>query len=297
MNTIFTKFLLVLFPFYMFNCIGMDGTHEEGNVSTVTGEINRIVRAQENIEKDYVKFSEITKLAIQILNNTENTKQFYWKDVYNSLFKVNKSEVPLVRAIQEMNVEEEKNLSALSDEINREDEQGFTPLKCAVCLEDEALVNILLEHGADVNQIDEQGTTLLNLAIILGSQKMVGLLIEKGAEVNLRDENATTSLMYAVNGGEIEIIKLLLPKSNVNVVDEFGSMALSLAVKRKQVDIAKLLLDAGAFVDIECFGISVLNLVEESDSDQIKQLFREYAEKGLLKKNNASLISYLCTLI
>ena len=44
-----------------------------------------------------------------------------------------------------------------------------------------AMVEVLLEHGADVNAVTEQGLTPLQLARSLGWEKVVALLLSKGA--------------------------------------------------------------------------------------------------------------------
>ena len=90
-------------------------------------------------------------------------------------------------------------LRAILKEENRLADEGFsvpTALIDAVYRKDSALVELLLDHGADVNitvpspraplcSIMEKGESALHLAVRLNSTEMSQLLIERGARMRI----------------------------------------------------------------------------------------------------------------
>ena len=75
-----------------------------------------------------------------------------------------------------------------------------------------AIVNMLLEAGADVNQQDKEGDTAISRVIInldRNYEKIVKELLEAGADVNAKNKYELTALMLASKGGHTHIVKLL----------------------------------------------------------------------------------------
>ena len=60
---------------------------------------------------------------------------------------------------------------------------------------------MLLENGADVNTKDNNGDTPLHCAVSSGKKNMVELLIAKGADVNARNKKGLTPLRAALDKG------------------------------------------------------------------------------------------------
>jgi ankyrin repeat protein len=60
-----------------------------------------------------------------------------------------------------------------------------------------AVVQILLENGADPYLIDDQGRNALILAAAFGSSEVVELLIQAGTNSSIRDNNGKVALEYA----------------------------------------------------------------------------------------------------
>ncbi|CAL9754446.1 unnamed protein product [Musa acuminata subsp. burmannicoides] len=101
-----------------------------------------------------------------------------------------------------------------SDNINEVDDcfEGFTLLHLACLTSDMAMVELLLQYGANVNSIDLKGRTPLHHCILRGKHLFAKLLLTRGADPHATDEDGKTALQYAIEAGNIkdeEIIVLL----------------------------------------------------------------------------------------
>jgi ankyrin repeat protein len=100
----------------------------------------------------------------------------YWldKDVPDAAFKaVIEDDLNILRVLIEHGVDVNRHYKALF---------GITLLHCAACLGHEAIVNVLLESGANINARDDLGTVPIQYALVSGHDDIACLLIHKGAE-------------------------------------------------------------------------------------------------------------------
>ncbi|XP_040184031.1 ankyrin repeat and BTB/POZ domain-containing protein 2 [Rana temporaria] len=117
------------------------------------------------------------------------------------------------------------------DGINTMDDQGLTPLMYACAAGDEAMVQMLIEAGADLDAAvpsssprhpsvhpDTRHWTALTFAVLHGHISVVQLLLDAGASVegsvgNSREDNyAETPLQLASAAGNYELVSLLLDR-------------------------------------------------------------------------------------
>lgn len=117
-----------------------------------------------------------------------------------------------------------------SDGINTRSEQGLSPLMFACARGDEAMVQVLLDAGADVNlevpspslrfpsiAADSRHWTALTLAVLHGHVAIAQLLLDAGAHVDgslgAGGENySETPLQLASASGDLELVSLLLER-------------------------------------------------------------------------------------
>lgn len=131
---------------------------------------------------------------------------------------------------------------------------GLTPLMVAAKRHD-ALVELLLEHGADIEGTNELYNTPLLSAIDAGNPRIASLLIEHGANVECVDPLGRTPLTFAAHKGFEDLVRLLLQKgADINARHRDHGTPLSSAVEGGHEDTVKLLVEAGADVRSVTYG-------------------------------------------
>jgi ankyrin repeat protein len=133
--------------------------------------------------------------------------------------------------------------------LNGQDDEGMTPLACAIVQEQVDVVQFLLDKGADPNIPNKNGLTPLEHAC--GRDKTNGmilakLLLAKGASVNATNvtDFTITPLDWAISADNTELVKLLLDHGAI-----IGATFLSSAAGRGDVDITEILIAHGAAVN------------------------------------------------
>jgi hypothetical protein len=135
-------------------------------------------------------------------------------------------------------------------DVNAKDNDGWTLLRWAAVEENEALVRLLLDRGADVNAKDKYGWTVLRWAAAEENEALVRLLLNRGADVNAKDNDGRTALRRAVDEGHEAMVRLLLDRgADVDAKDNDGETVLRRAAVRGHEAVMQLLLDRGADVN------------------------------------------------
>ena len=123
-----------------------------------------------------------------------------------------------------------------------------TPFQIAAHKGNEAVVRLLLYHGANVNQRSVYGSTL-DYAVAEGRETIVRLLLENGAEVTVEAPTpyyglqGLTTLVLAARAGHTGIMKLVLDKGTYPRPKESYSEAYQEAMARGHQAVADLLLE------------------------------------------------------
>ncbi|KXS22249.1 ankyrin [Gonapodya prolifera JEL478] len=121
-----------------------------------------------------------------------------------------------------------------------------TPLMIAISSRQDAIVNLLLQHGADVNLVASDGFTALLNACVSGQVSTARKLVDRGANVNIGGKGS--ALHYACVSKNTELVKLLIERgADVDTGSEFAQF--SPLHSAWTVEVAQLFLDMGLDVN------------------------------------------------
>ncbi len=143
--------------------------------------------------------------------------------------------------------------------VDARSDVGSTPLHEATCHGHAAMVELLLEKGADINAgctsrgaIEARaGNTALHDAVAGGHEEIVGLLLARGAEVGARSASGKTPLHLAAGKGRAGIVRRLLDRgADVAVFSDEGWAPLHAIAAGGDVPSAELLLRKRADVNV-----------------------------------------------
>ena len=153
----------------------------------------------------------------------------------------------LCKAVKSNNIEAAKALAKDKQKLNELDDKEIWPLFIAVSKENNAMVQLLIDAGADVDQT-VNGMSALIATVMSNKPAMTKVLIAAGANPNIQSmPQKFNAIHLAVGHGRLEVLKELL-KSDVDLEleAEQGFTALSGAAAKENKDIVRLLLGAGA---------------------------------------------------
>jgi len=123
---------------------------------------------------------------------------------------------------------------------------GKTPLMAAI--DYPAVIQLLLERGAQVNATDNDGWTALLSAAAHGRLESMQVLVRAGADVNRANTTSRyTPLMACARSGHLECARLLTASGvDLNARNAEGHTALWMAAQFEHPEVAKLLRSVGA---------------------------------------------------
>lgn len=112
-------------------------------------------------------------------------------------------------------------------DVNKVDEDGFTPLTIASVFCMPKTAELLLKAGADVNKIDKYGPPLYH-TVIDNCGILTKILIDHGADAKWVDKrNGANLLHYAsVLGADSEVYDLISAGADINGLDSDGNSPL-----------------------------------------------------------------------
>lgn len=164
--------------------------------------------------------------------------------------------------------------------VNTVNNNGCSPLHVAACYGKSAIVDWLLNHGANANCCDFSGSSALHCAAAHGHQNAVLLLMYADAKLDQRDDDGNQPLHFAAINGHVDCVKALLYfaehagiRYDVNGTNKDGDTPLHLAVKYYHKDVTEILRVYNANPSIKNkHGCSVF---EQSDSLSIVAALNE----------------------
>jgi len=164
--------------------------------------------------------------------------------------------------------------------VDSRDSDGMTPLHHAARGGNAALVNYLIENGANKESQDNYGKTPLHLAATYDRKDAVEALVNHGAELETRDAYKRTALVLCARerGGAATAKVLLDAGADVNARDKFDDTALNLAAWRGKGEFVDLLLEKGSVLPAP--GEQWGQLVSISASKGLPNLFVRLTKDG-----------------
>lgn len=165
--------------------------------------------------------------------------------------------VNLLTACRDGNIKVVERLLKRGDDVNKADcakDHYATPLHNALIHEHDAIVELLLKHGADVHRAANNGWTPLHIAASNGRAEVVEWLLNHNANLEAKDARGWTPLFVACFRGHLSVVQLLLLDKRyvvtvhpqVNWTDTHGQTPLMTACQRGHMQIVNILLKMGA---------------------------------------------------
>ncbi|MEP7307244.1 MAG: ankyrin repeat domain-containing protein [Acidobacteriota bacterium] len=138
-----------------------------------------------------------------------------------------------------------------TEDVNRRNPDGSTPLQWAVYEGDIALTRHLLRAGADVSVANKYGATPMSLAAEVGNADMLKALLEAGANADSPNPDGQTALLAVARTGNVAAAQLLLDHgATVDAREKWGGQtALMWASARRHPEMMRLLISKGADVN------------------------------------------------
>ena len=127
----------------------------------------------------------------------------------------------------------------------RGQKDGFTVLHWAARGGSLAVMEALVDQGANVDAMSTSGYTALHNAAWRGRLSVVKYLVGMGADVNAKGSNGLTALSWAARAGHLAVVKFLVGAG----ADVLGSTALHTAAGSGHLEMVELLVGAGADVN------------------------------------------------
>jgi hypothetical protein len=139
--------------------------------------------------------------------------------------------------------------------VNFQNSNGLNVLALAVAAQNEALIKLLLEHGANIRQIVKYKNgkiegNILHLAVACAgiSLSILELLFKYGAKSLLHQPNAEgyTPIHFACKYAKLDVLQLFSKhgaRFNAKTDDEEGNTPLQLACEDGHLEVVKFLLD------------------------------------------------------
>jgi ankyrin repeat protein len=150
------------------------------------------------------------------------------------------------RAIQKNAVSDIRALLTDQPDLDQPASDGKTALMAAAAAGDAALLEKLLQAGADPQRLNHKLASALVYAAWGGSPAVVRLLLAHQIDIDQRATNGWTALTMAAAKGHDQVVRMLILKgATVDVRDVHGWTPLMRAVDRRRDEAVRVLVEAG----------------------------------------------------
>lgn len=170
--------------------------------------------------------------------------------------------------------------------VNAADSYKWQPLHWAAAMGHDAIVELLLNAGADPNgNIEKARQGPLHLAALRGRINIVALLLKKGADVSsqaLLFNYSDNALTLAIRHGHREVsLHLIASGADVNAKGQHGNRPINFAVAKGMEEVVKELIGHGADINAPEF-------IHDRTPLHIAALYGQISMAALLIDNGAN---------
>ena len=166
---------------------------------------------------------------------------------------------------------------AAGGDVNRKNSLGMAPLEIAAIRGQAAIVQALLEAGAELT------SDAFYQAISGGYMEIVQLFLDQGVDVNAPDDIfGGGALIVAARGGQVEIGRLLIAHgADLEQGDQWNDPALNVAAFRGQLAFAQMLVEQGAVVNVpNVNGSTALNHAQNQGNTEVVDFLLQVGATG-----------------
>jgi cytohesin len=133
-------------------------------------------------------------------------------------------------------------LDARPDLVSSRNRLGKTPLHQSLTGGNNAILDLLIERGAEVNAQDNTGLTPLHVAAWWSITERAGILLDHGADIGARDRFGDTPLHIAAMNGRGKMCKFLIERgADIHAKNLDGREPLDLARLHHQDESVRVL--------------------------------------------------------
>lgn len=150
----------------------------------------------------------------------------------------------LIEAVKSGDIQEVRSCIERGADVSAD---GCAALHLAAQQDNDGMVNLMLDEGADIEGRAELDRTPLLSACAAGATKATLVLLLRGASLAAEDRNGSSPLQLAAEAGKVATAKALLDKGvDVKVADHRGNTALHYACEGNTSEIIDMLVARGA---------------------------------------------------
>jgi len=188
-------------------------------------------------------------------------------------------DIPILDAVSEGNIDVVRMYLADGLDLNLKYEEwnSTTLLHRAVAADQEEIVKLLIDRGADVNAKDINSNAPLSLTGIHGNVSVADLLVSSGADLNYKGFGGWTPLHMAAFKGQMHLVNYLVSRkgAEVEIKDDGGTTALHCAAFKGHNNVINFLFLKDANVNaMGDQGTTPLDAAIEGGQDESATLIR-----------------------